>query len=39
MYLETLKFNICFENCAKSKKEEQKRTEGVLFIILYETNL
>ena len=31
MYLEILRFKICFENCAKSKRKEQKRTKGVLM--------
>ena len=25
-----LRFNVCFKNYAKSKREEQKRIEGVL---------
>ena len=30
-YLEILKLERCFKNCAKSKWEEQKRMEGVQF--------
>ena len=28
MYLEILKLKIYFENCVKSKREEQKKNEG-----------
>ena len=30
VYLEILKLKIYFKNCAKSKRDEQKRTEGVV---------
>ena len=32
MYLEIFNLKISFENFAKTKGEEQKRTKGVLFV-------
>ena len=30
VYLEILRFKIYFENCAKSKREEQEKSKGVV---------
>ena len=39
VYLEILRFKICIENCAKSKWEEQKETEGIATFNEYHANL